>query len=169
MWKRLGFNTIPSDGIVSASGTLAPSQRSGPEWKGLRYGVMMSAFSGGGPAGVGSMAALKMSVAAAQSYNLSAVGVNETDVPRERAKLLAAATFYAKNAPIIDLSYDGVFYRKDVEAVVAVVNYSRPDDLSFDVEGSVYTSTSRLLQQIPPHNFVLDCSLLTRMTCVPAL
>ena len=140
MWRSLGFNTIPSDGIVSSSGTLAPSQRTGPEWAGMRYGVMMTAFGGGGPAGLGSMTALKMSVAAAQSYNLSSLGVSEAEMPDERAKLVAAATFFAKNTPVIDLSYDGVFYQKDVEAVTAVVNYSRPDDLSFDVEGSVHAS-----------------------------
>eukprot|EP01050_Picozoa_sp_SAG11_P005253 SAG11_NODE_362_length_10182_cov_9.886641_10_plen_813_part_00 len=135
MWRRLGFNTIPNDGIVSTRGTLSPTQRTGSTWQGLSYGVMMSAFSGGGLAGLGSMAALKMSVAAAQIYNLSALRVSNAELPEERAKLVAAATFYSKNAPVMDLSYDGVFYRQDVEAVAAVVNYTRPDYLSFDVEG----------------------------------
>jgi hypothetical protein len=72
---------------------------------------MMEHFNGGGITSIGTIPALKLSVAAATSLNLTAVGVAPTDVAGERAKLVAAAQFYATNKPVVDLSYDGIFYR----------------------------------------------------------
>jgi hypothetical protein len=134
IWRRLGFNIIPSDGVSSVANTLPSSERVGPEWDGLKYGVMMNLFGGGGPvSGEGTIAALKFSVASAQSFNLSSVGVTQENLAAERDKLVSAAQFYQAHK-VLDISYDGVFFQNDVAQVAAIVEHSRPDFLSFDVE-----------------------------------
>eukprot|EP01049_Picozoa_sp_SAG25_P004924 SAG25_NODE_322_length_9886_cov_11.794217_8_plen_91_part_00 len=69
---------------------------------------------------------LRLSVTAARAYNLSSVGVTAANIATERSKLVAAAEFYAKHKPVMDISYDGVFYQRDVQAVVQIINHSKP-------------------------------------------
>jgi hypothetical protein len=129
MWRQLGFNTVPSAGISVAPdhpGVLSPLNRTGPAWEGMKY-------CAGPTNGMQSFGALRLSVAAAQAVNFSALGVSPADVPAERAQLVAAAKFFA-NTTFMDVSYQGFFYRRNVEDVAALVNFSRPDYLAFDIE-----------------------------------
>ena len=105
MWGRLGFNVVPTDGVSAARGTLSPSNRSGAGWHGMRYGVMMNLGGGRGPtaAEMGAFAALRLTPAAAASLNLSAAGVPAARLATERAKLVAAAAFYAQHKPVMDV------------------------------------------------------------------
>eukprot|EP01052_Picozoa_sp_SAG31_P030171 SAG31_NODE_3073_length_4714_cov_2.744529_3_plen_650_part_00 len=129
MWRKLGFNTIPAAGVSIAPnhpGVLSPANRTGPLWKGMKYGMItnsMAVFS-----------ALKMSPAAARAVNFSALGVTSAaQVAAERAQLVAAANFFA-TTKMMDVSYNGIFYRNNVAAVASLVAFSQPDFLSFDIE-----------------------------------
>ena len=46
---------------------------------------------------------------------------------------MAAANFF-QTTQFMDVSYNGIFFRRNVAAVAALVKFSRPDYLSFDIE-----------------------------------
>ena len=134
MWRKLGFNVIPAAGVSVAPffpgskvapGVFSAANRTGPAWAGMRYGMITN--------GMEVFHWLSLSPAAAQAVNLSAYGVPEHEVAAERAQLVAAAYFKLKTK-LMDVSYDGWFYKRNVAAVAALVKYSRPNFLSFDVE-----------------------------------
>ena len=154
-WRDLGFTTVPGDGASYATpfagggptpgGTpklpiLAPAERTGEEWAGMKYGLMTTPFTSEGlsapPLGLGTFEALVMPVAAADSasaFNFSAHGLTAEQEKVERAKWKAALRFYEAEK-IIDLAYDGYFLQHDLDAIQRIVNYSQPDYLSMDIE-----------------------------------
>ena len=135
MWRKLGFNTIPAAGVSDAPGfpgVLSPTNRSGPAWDGVKYSMITN-----GP-GVN----LRLSPAAALAVNFTGL-VSAADIPAERAQLVAAAKFFAATE-MLDVSYNGYFYRKNVKAMAALVKFSQPGkytlmcincDLSFKTDG----------------------------------
>eukprot|EP01052_Picozoa_sp_SAG31_P027229 SAG31_NODE_2531_length_5555_cov_4.715909_1_plen_952_part_00 len=147
-WKALGFTTVPGNGASYASPPsyaplIAPANRSSAEWAGMKFGIMTSPFGTSGlsapPFGIGSLDALKMPVAAADSagpsgFNFSAHGLTPAQDKLERSKWRNALLFYEANQTI-DLSYDGWFKRHDFEVIRKIVNFTRPDYFSMDIEG----------------------------------
>ena len=151
MWRSLGFNAVPSDGAdnfipnvthppvhhpwddIPGGIVLSPAQRRGPVWQGLKYGVMFSAFGGGGSAGMGSLKALRLPRGAERTFNFSGSGLSPQQQAAERVKWGQALEFYAATR-VMDVAYDGWFYQQDVRAVAAVVRYSQPDSISLDIE-----------------------------------
>eukprot|EP01043_Picozoa_sp_COSAG02_P002326 COSAG02_NODE_54_length_43941_cov_54.857990_2_plen_574_part_00 len=148
-WKALGFNTVPSDGASYAQppnkpgGLLNPSNRTGPEWASMKYGIMTSPFGTSGlsapPFGIGSFTALKLkNISASLSdrsdgFNFSAAGVSATQEKVERQKWKAALEFYNRTG-LMDLAYDGFFKQNDLETVTQLVQYTQPDYFSMDIE-----------------------------------
>ena len=148
-WKALGFNTVPGSGASYASPPIgdapliAPANRSGTEWAGMKYGIMTSPFGTSGlpapPYGLGSLAALKMPLAAADSagpsgFNFSAHGLTPAQDKLERSMWRNALLFYEANQTI-DLSYDGWFKQHDFDVIKQLVNFTLPDYFSMDIEG----------------------------------
>lgn len=148
-WKALGFNAVPSDGASYAQppdhpdGLLNPSNRTGPEWASMKYGIMTSPFGTSGfsapPYGIGSFSALTLkNISASLSdrsdgFNFSAAGVNAAQEKVERQKWKAALEFYNQTG-LMDLAYDGFFKQNDLETVTKLVQYSQPDYFSMDIE-----------------------------------
>ena len=154
-WKALGFNTVPGDSasyatppgalggsIAGARGLLSPSNRTSSDWKGMKYGIMASPFGTNGlsapPFGLGSIDALKMPVAAADSatatgFNFSRHGLTAAEEKAERTQWRNALQFY-KAFKTIDISYNGYFKTHDFAVVTQYVNYSQPDYLTVDIE-----------------------------------
>lgn len=101
MYKKLGFNVIPSDGAeafvpsVSKSTVMAPEQRTGADWAGMKFGLMF-----GGMSVVG---ALKASAATTAKFNLTRFGLTAAEEAAERLKLKAAGEFYDLTK-VVDLS-----------------------------------------------------------------
>jgi hypothetical protein len=108
-WKSLGFNTIPTDGASYSTqpdgpgGLLPPSNRTGKDWDGMRYGIMGSPFGTSGfsapPHGLGCFKALKMPRASAHSagkdgFNFTKVGLTAAEEAVERDKWDAALKFH---------------------------------------------------------------------------
>jgi hypothetical protein len=146
-WKALGFTTVPGNGASYASPPtyaplIAPDNRSSVQWAGMKYGIMTSPFGTSGlsapPYGIGSLDALKMPVAAADSagpsgFNFSAHGLTPAQDKLERSKWRNALLFYEANQTI-DLSYDGWFKQHDFEVIRQLVNFTLPDYFSMDIE-----------------------------------
>jgi hypothetical protein len=106
MWRKLGFNVIPTAGVSVApflagstappSGLLSPANRTGPDWEGVKYGVITN--------GMEVFTWLHLSPAAAQAVNLSSYGVPDSELASERAQLVAAAEFFQATG-FMDVSY----------------------------------------------------------------
>ena len=53
-WKALGFNAVPSVGAsyetppANPGSILGPLNRTGPDWAGMKYGIMTSPFGTAG-------------------------------------------------------------------------------------------------------------------------
>ena len=126
MWRKLGFNVIPTAGVsvapflpgstVPRTGVLSPSNRTGPEWEGMRYGVITN--------GMEVFTWLTLSPAAAQAVNLSSYGVPDSELAAEQAQLVAAAKFF-EATKFMDVSYRGFFYRRNVPAPYIIVTYTQ--------------------------------------------
>ena len=121
---------------------LSPSNRTSSDWKGMKYGIMASPFGTNGlstpPFGLGSIDALKMPVAAADSatatgFNFSRHGLTAAEEKAERTQWRNALEFY-KDFKMMDISYDGYFKQHDFAVVTQYVNYSQPDYFSVDIE-----------------------------------
>ena len=157
-WRALGFNTVPAIGAgyplpavgwpgvpVSMPGELlTPQQRAADKaWSGLRYEINMSPFQSAGftapPYGLGSFNALALPPKSADSdqlpngFNFSAHGLSAKEEAVERAKWKAALVFHNATG-VEDLSYDGFFFKNDLRAVGAIVNYTQADYLRMDIE-----------------------------------
>ena len=78
-----------------------------------------------------------------QVFNFSRVGLTAAQEVIERNKWRNALAFHA-NTSIMDLSYDGWFFRNDLAGVGKVVNYSKPDYVTFDIESKSSAWRSRL-------------------------
>jgi hypothetical protein len=102
MYKKLGFNVIPNDGAeafvpgMTRSPVMSPTQRTGPDWAGMKFGLMF----GGGMVGP---AILKASVATTVTFNLSQFGLTAAEEATERERWKFAAEFYALTK-VMDLS-----------------------------------------------------------------
>jgi hypothetical protein len=160
MWRKLGFNVIPTAGVSvapflpgsteSPSGVLSPANRTGPAWEGMRYGVITN--------GMEVFTWLKLSPAAARAVNLSSYGVPDSELASEQAQLVAAANFY-QTTKFMDVAYRGVFYRRNVAALAALVKWSGLDFLSFDIETlppfeswvKVAANSSNFLERMKEH------------------
>jgi hypothetical protein len=155
-WQQLGFNVIPGVGASDATppanpGTLlSPTNRTGLEWAGLQYGIETDPFNSAGFSSkyygqyaIGSLQALKMPVGAADDptvFNFSRVGLTAAEEATERAQWRNALEFYATNhggyggGGMMDLSYNGWFFRNDLAGVAKLINYSKPDFMTVDIE-----------------------------------
>ena len=157
-WRALGFNTVPAIGAgyplpavgwpglaAHAPGELlTPQQRAADQaWHGLKYEINLSPFNSEGftapPYALGSFNALSLPPSAADGgslplgFNFSAHGLSVEEEAAERVKWKAALLFH--NATLVeDLSYDGFFFRNDLRAVGAIVNYTQADYLRMDIE-----------------------------------
>ena len=67
---------------------------------------------------------LRLSLADALAVNFTGL-VSAVEIPAERAQLVAAAKFFAATK-MLDVSYNGFFYRKNVKRMAALVKFSQP-------------------------------------------
>ena len=156
-WKALGFNTIPNaggsdatpPGSLPGSGkgrpgfVISAANRTGVEWAGLKYGVVITPFTSAGlsapPYSIGTFDALVKPVSAADSsvgpdgFNFSAHGLSLMEEKTERTKWRNALVFYSTHK-MMDISYDGYFRQHDYQAIGQLVNYTKPDFLTMDIE-----------------------------------
>ena len=130
---------------------LTPAQRAAdPAWTGLSVELHLSPYETAGftqpPHGMGCFTALTLPPAAAESslapplgYNFSAHGFTASEEQRERTKWRNALLFYNSTKARfgkgrIDLSYDGLFFHRDIKAALGIVNYTKPKYLRMDIE-----------------------------------
>ena len=137
-YKRLGFNTVP---LVSVPGCIAhrdttcppvqaswlsPDNRtSSPQWDGLRFGPEVSGFH--------NIYSTMLHTPPSASF-LASLNVSTADIPLELTKWKNAVAFH-NTTHEVDIGYDGVFFRLDVQEHVDVVTLLQPDVLFADDEG----------------------------------
>jgi hypothetical protein len=152
MWQNLGFTVVPTVGVGYAQppadpGTmLSPSNRS--DWNasaagGLKYSIMIEPFATAGfsapPHGLGCFDALmrhdvsNADSAGSDGFNFTAAGLTAKQEAVEREKWRDALVFYRETG-MMDLSYDGLFYRNDLATIGKLVAYSQPDFFNMDSE-----------------------------------
>ncbi len=139
-YRRLGFNVVPFvtthryDPAVWPHLYATPEERSGPAWAGMLYGPEHSTFYDGfhGP---GIFNLLTWSVQDVLAFDFSGFNLTPAQEKVERQKWLNAVTYYADpEVTRIDLAYDGLFFRRDLENLARVVEATRPDYIFIDSE-----------------------------------
>jgi hypothetical protein len=139
-YRRLGFNVVPFvsthryDPAVWPELYATPEERVGPEWEGLLYGPEHSTFYNGFH-GEGIFNLLTWSVQDVLDFDFSPFNLTKEQEKEERQKWLNAVTYYADpDVTRIDLAYDGLFFRRDLENLTRVVEATRPDYIFIDSE-----------------------------------
>ena len=140
-WKALGFNSLPNS---NRSYGIANGMRSGFHTSPFLEPSKVASCTGAECAAPGSLIALKMKPSAADqangtlvtswsSFNMSARGLNASETAEEQVKWRAALEFYNRTG-LLDLSYDGFFFRNDLDAIAGSVDRAQSDYVTFDVE-----------------------------------
>lgn len=143
-YKRMGFNTVPQVGVMSAfmrwtkdNTTLVPnptpgdakpytfpSSRTGPEWDGLLYGPQISNPSpSSGPS----------ACSKAPNATLLPNYLTKAQVAVEMKKWANAFAFHTKTKNL-DIGYDGVWSQRATLEFCAVMNATQPDWIYIDDE-----------------------------------
>jgi hypothetical protein len=147
MWRDLGFNTIPGAGGIGESHNPSLGGGGDDHLAGMKRGIASSPFRYGGLHGApGCIIALGMknvSIASRTSgtvaipnvgiFNLSARGLSEAEAEVEAVQWGAALEFYHRTG-IMDMSYNGWFFRNDLATIESQVNITQPDYVTWDVE-----------------------------------
>ena len=153
-YRRLGLNTVPASPAMAWASKV--DRVADPQWDGLQYGPLNSAYGT-----VQSL--LTWSLARVKTANLTELcpprsfvtgigrdaGTNVTPykstdadpatnanegTDNERAKWLQAATFYQESG-LVDLGYDGCLRETDLRAALDPISASQPDVVMYDIEG----------------------------------
>jgi hypothetical protein len=66
--------------------------------------------------------------------NFTQRGLSPTEIAEETTKWRNALQFFANSGRVIDMAYDGYFYHHDIDRLLTVLNYSRPDYIFIDSE-----------------------------------